>query len=260
MQPAAYIAAVIVTLFDIDVLANLPASLAPFEQLADEHFVHRALLRQMHYLGEVGAHLQDSEYHVAWGLFHLRWLNKEFPPGFGLRLRSVTLYLPQPVAAAIKYPPLPNPPTLGQAYFPEPAGDPPSFLLAKWRHETTARVSHNFTRWFRNLATPGPHLSTILDKSNVHWEVIQQGHIPPLRLTIITRVPCAGPSGHAAAKYGAYGSPNRRGSCRAWMDCRSRCSNAERHIIPPLLNFCYHCVTTRPRLRACARFSWPLIR
>ena len=112
VQLAAYVAAVVVSLFDADVLATLPASLTPFQQLADEHFVRRALLRQTSYLGEVRAHVQDSEYNVAWGLFHLRWHNREVPRGFGLRLRSVTLYLPQPVAAAVKYPHLSNPPTL----------------------------------------------------------------------------------------------------------------------------------------------------
>ena len=37
---------------------------------------------------------------------HLRWHNREVPRGFGLRLRSVTMHLPQPVAAAVKHPPL----------------------------------------------------------------------------------------------------------------------------------------------------------
>ena len=137
VQLAAYIAAI---------LDNLPTSLQPFRQLADERSVHRALLRQINYLGEVGEHLQDSEYNVAWGLFHLRLLNKDrnAPRGFGLRLRSVTLYLPQPVAAAIKFPSLSNLPTLGEAHFPESTEAPPSFLLARWRHETTISVSPNF--------------------------------------------------------------------------------------------------------------------
>ena len=47
----------------------------------------------------------------------------------------------------------------------------------------------------------------------------------------------------AAAKYSAYGPSNRRGSCRAWMDCKSRCSNSERDTSSlHFLNFCYHCV------------------
>ena len=94
-QLAAYIAAVVVSLFDVEMLNNLPTSLQPFRQLADECKVHRALLRQINYLGEVGEHLQDSEHNVAWGLFHLRLLNNDrnAPRGFGLRLRSVTLYL-----------------------------------------------------------------------------------------------------------------------------------------------------------------------
>ena len=93
VQLAAYVAAVVVSLFDTDVLANLPAALLPFRQLADERCVHRALLRQMNYLGDVG--LQDPEYNVAWGLFRLRLYNKEVSRGFGLRLRCITLYLPQ---------------------------------------------------------------------------------------------------------------------------------------------------------------------
>ena len=45
---------------------------------------------------------------MAWGLFHLRLYNKEVSRGFGLPLRSVTLYLLQPVAAAIKLPICPH--------------------------------------------------------------------------------------------------------------------------------------------------------
>ena len=156
VQLAAYIAAVVVSLFDVEILNNLPTSLQPFRQLADECKVHRALLRQINYLGEVGEHLQDSEYNVAWGLFHLRLLNndRKAPCGFGLRLRSVTLYLPQPVAAAIKFPSLSNLPTLGEAHFPESAEAHPSFLLARWRHETTINVSPNFQQWYMTLSAP----------------------------------------------------------------------------------------------------------
>ena len=56
-QLAAYIAAVVVSLFDVEMLNNLPTSLQPFRQLAYECKVHRALLRQINYLGEVGEHL-----------------------------------------------------------------------------------------------------------------------------------------------------------------------------------------------------------
>ena len=203
VQLAANVAAVVVSLFDADALATLPASLTPLQQLAGEHFVHRALLRQMNYLGEVGAHLQDSDYNVAWGLFHLRWNNKELPRGFGLRLRSVTMYLPQPVTATVKCPPLSELPTLVPTYFPESAGDSSSFLLARWRHELTISVTQKFGQWYMSLAVTEPHLSAILDKSNLHWEVIQQGYIPSLRLTMTTRVPCAGTPRSAATRFSA---------------------------------------------------------
>ena len=53
VQLAAYVAAVVVSLFDPEVLANLPAALLPFRQLADERCVHRAILRHMNYLVEM---------------------------------------------------------------------------------------------------------------------------------------------------------------------------------------------------------------
>ena len=112
--------------------------------------------------------------------------------GLGLRLRSVTLYLPQPVAAALKYPPLSTLPTLGAAHFPESADAHPSFLLARWRHETTITASTSFQQWYMNLAAPGPHLAAVLSGSNFHYEVVQLCQIPLLRLTLTTRVPCAG--------------------------------------------------------------------
>ena len=42
-----------------------------------------------------------------------------------------------------------------------------------------------------NLAAPGPHLAAVLAGSNLHYEVVQQCQIPPLHLTLTTRVPCA---------------------------------------------------------------------
>ena len=71
----------------------------------------------MNYLEDVGERLQDPEYNVAWGLFHLPLYNREPSRGFGLRFRSVTLHLPQPVAAAIKYPPFPTCPHLVRRIF-----------------------------------------------------------------------------------------------------------------------------------------------
>ena len=103
-------------------------------------------------------------------------------------LRSVTLYLPQPVAAAIKFPSLSNLPTLGEAHFPESAEAHPS-------------VSPNFQQWYMTLAAPGPHLAAVLAGSNLHYEVVQLCQIPALRLTLTTRVPCAGgPAWHATAR------------------------------------------------------------
>ena len=42
------------------------------------------------------------------------------------------------------------------------------------------------------LAAPGPHLAAVLAGSNLHYEVVQLCQIPVLRLTLTTRVPCAG--------------------------------------------------------------------
>ena len=43
-----------------------------------------------------------------------------------------------------------------------------------------------------NLAAPGPHLAAVLAGSNLHYEVVQLCQIPSLRLTLTTRVLCAG--------------------------------------------------------------------
>ena len=181
----------------------------------------------MNYLGEVGEHLQDSDFNVAWGLFHLRLYNKDVSRGFGLRLRRVTLYLPQPSRCCNYVSPLPNLPTLGEAHFPESAEAHPSFLLARWRHETTVRVSSNLQQWYMNLAAPGPHLATVLAGSNLHYEVVQQGQIPPLRLTLTTRVPpAATPLGTPAAKCCSISLPSCGGPYRARLDCRGGGTNA----------------------------------
>ena len=163
-----------------------------YRGLSDFNFVLQALLRQRHYVCDVGEPVQDSEYNVAWGLFHLRWFNKKIPKALGLRLRTLTLYLPQPVVAALRYPPVGSTPSPGEAHFPESAGTPPCFLLAKWKHEFEVRLPPRRIEWFVDLARPGPHLTAVINHSNVHWELFQLLAIPMLRCTVYTRVPCAG--------------------------------------------------------------------
>ena len=65
-------------------------------------------------------------------------------------------------------------------------------------------------------ARPGPHLAAVLRYPNVHWEVFHQGVISPLRLTVATRVPCAGaPNGRTGDSCGprSDGLPKQLPKC-----------------------------------------------
>ena len=78
-------------LFDAELLNNLPSTLAPFQGLADHGCVTNALLQQIRCVSDVSSRLQSDGYTTS----------GEPAAHAGYRVRSLYMYLPQPVAAAL---------------------------------------------------------------------------------------------------------------------------------------------------------------
>ena len=100
---ATYITEIVLALFDRDQLCSLQGQLQPFRGLADPLTVRRAVLSQMRYVADVAASLPSKAYSTSGGLFRLVWRQCR-GRALTLRLRTVFLFVPQPVAACLTIP------------------------------------------------------------------------------------------------------------------------------------------------------------
>ena len=100
---ATYITEIVLAMFDGDQLRSLPDQLQPFRGLADPLTVRRAVLTQMRYVADVASSLPSKAYSTSGGLFRLVWRQCR-GRALTLRLRTVFLFVPQPVAACLRIP------------------------------------------------------------------------------------------------------------------------------------------------------------
>ena len=97
---ATYITELVLALFDGDQLRGLQGQLQPFRGLADPLTVRRAVLSQMRYVADVASSLPSNAYSTSGGLFRLAWRTCK-GRALTLRLRTVFIFVPQPVAACL---------------------------------------------------------------------------------------------------------------------------------------------------------------
>ena len=122
---ATYLATVIIGLFDLARLEVLPEALADYQKLGDPNVVARALLAQINYTADVAANMPPHIYTTGSGVFRFAWRGQQKSTTIVLRLRTVYMYLPQPVASCLRSPPEDTQlPTLSAAAFPAAAPSP----------------------------------------------------------------------------------------------------------------------------------------
>ena len=100
---ATYITELVLALFDGDQLRGLQGQLQPFRGLADPLTVRRAVFSQMRYVADVSCSLPSNAYSTSGGLFRLAWRTCR-GRALTLRLRTVFIFVPQPVAACLRIP------------------------------------------------------------------------------------------------------------------------------------------------------------
>ena len=100
---ATYITEIVLAMFDGDQLRGLQGQLQPFRGLADPLTVRRAVLSQMRHVADVASSLPSKAYSTSRGLFRLVWRQCR-GRALTLRLRTVFLFVPQPVAACLRIP------------------------------------------------------------------------------------------------------------------------------------------------------------
>ena len=137
---ATYITEIVLAMFDGDQLRSLPDQLQGFRRLADPLTVRRAVLTQMRYVADVASSLPSKAYSTSGGLFRLVWRQCR---GWALtlRLRTVFLFVPQPVAACLRIPVAPRRrPELASILLSEQHPSACCYLAAKWQLDVAYTV------------------------------------------------------------------------------------------------------------------------
>lgn len=167
-------------------------------------------------------HMTSGVHTAGVGVFRLNWRSSNNPDHPEYRLRSFHIYLPQPVAAALRVlrhtsrapccPLLPPSPT-----------DHPAYLVAKWRVVLCLTFSSELRQWYLDRVALGPHLAAVIAHANVCYdELFQRLQVTAPKFQLTVQVPIA------AAPHGTpIPSPVTADSLRAagWPQGR----------IPPLL-------------------------
>ena len=155
---ATYITEIVLAMFDGDQLRGLQGQLQPFQGLADPLTVRRAVLSQMRYVADVASSLPSKAYSTSGGLFRLVWRQCR-GRALTLRLRTVFLFVPQPVAACLRIPlAARRRPELASILLSEQLPSACSYLAAKWQLDVAHTRSETFARWYMTRLTCGPLL------------------------------------------------------------------------------------------------------
>ena len=198
---ATFITELVVRLFDPELLRGLQGPLAPYQALADRTSVHRAILAQMQYVADVAASLPQTSQSTSGGLFRFTWRAVR-SYGLTLGLRTVFLYLPQPVAACmIVLPPGGSLPALVQVTLPVHPPHPFTYLAATWKVDMEHQPAPDFLRWYMSRVTCGPFLLEVCRRCKVCPNLVAHLQIPRLRISYQVAMPVVGrPGQHAVPR------------------------------------------------------------
>ena len=192
---ATFITELVLALFDGDQLRGLQGQLQPFRGLADPLTVRRAVLSQMRYVADVASSLPSNAYSTSGGLFRLAWRTCK-GRALTLRLRTVFIFVPQPVAACLRVPAAARRrPELASILLPEQPPSACSYLAAKWQFDVSHTPSASFTRWYMTRLTCGPLLLEACHQGCVPVNILDHLQIPQFRLVAQIRLPVLGAPG-----------------------------------------------------------------
>ena len=158
-------------------------------------FDSRAVLTQMRYVADVASSLPSKAYSTSGGLFRLVWRQCR-GRALTLRLRTVFLFVPQPVAACLKIPVAARRrPELASILLSEQHPSACCYLAAKWQLDVAHTPSETFARWYMTRLTCGPLLLEACRQGCVPANILDHLQIPQFRLVVQIRLPVLGAPG-----------------------------------------------------------------
>ena len=129
------------------------------------------------------------------GFFRLVWRQCR-GRALTLRLRTVFLFVPQPVAACLRIPVAARRrPELASILLSEQLPSACSYLAAKWQLDVAHTPSATFTRWYMTRLTCGPLLLEACHQGCVPVNILDHLQIPHFRLVAQIRLPVLGAPG-----------------------------------------------------------------
>ena len=152
----------------------------------------------MQYVADVAASLPQTSQSTSGGLFRFTWRSvKSY--GLTLGLRTVFLYLPQPVAACmIVLPPGGSLPALAQVTLPVHPPHPFTYLAASWKVDVEHTPAPDFTRWYMSRVTCGTFLLEVCQRCKVCPNLVAHLQIPRMRISYQVAMPVVGKPGQHA--------------------------------------------------------------
>ena len=156
----------------------------------------RALLAQINYIVDVAANMPANTHTTASGVFRLAWRGQQKSTTIVARLRTVNMYLPQPVASCLRSPPEgTQPPALSPVAFHPSAPSPVDFVHARLKFEYPLSLPGPFVEWYQSRR---PRLMAACAHCRISAQLLEHAQIPELRAVVQVRVPLAGAPGGTA--------------------------------------------------------------
>ena len=115
----------------------------------------------------------------------LAWRGRQKSTTIVVRLRTVNMYLPQPVASCLRSPPASTPPpVLSPVAFPPAEPSPVDFVHARWKFEYRLTPPAPFVEWYMSrLRFFGPRLMAVCAHCRISLsaQLLEHAQIPELR-------------------------------------------------------------------------------
>ena len=185
--------AILLGLFDRARLAALPEALADYKQVGDPTVLARALLAQINYTADVASNMPPHTYTTGSGIFRFAWQARQNSTTIVLRLRTVYMYLSQPIASCLRSPPEDTkPPILSSVTFPAAAPCPLHYIHARWKHTYPLSLPSSFVEWYMARLRFGPQLMAVCAHLRISLQLLEHTQISELRAIVQIRVPLAG--------------------------------------------------------------------
>ena len=145
-----------------------------------------------YYTADVAANMPPQTYTTGSGIFRFAWQARQNSTTI-VRLRTVYMYLLQPIASCLRSPPEDTkPPFLAPVTFPAAAPCPLHYIHARWKFTSPFTPSSSFLEWYMARLRFGPRLMAVCAHLRISPQLLEHTQILEPRAIAQVRLPLAG--------------------------------------------------------------------